>query len=558
MGTAKRLYLYGVSAISLLLLAVGLYNLIAVVLGELGDALGASVIGTGATGREQISLAIALVLVAGPVFAIHWWLVGRGLRGTDAAAVDDRRSSLRAFHLGFVSSVALAFAAWAALRLIDRAMSALLGVADRSEGVATDELALLIVAIPIWRFHWNVRTAELRRGRQAGAIGLARLHRYGWAFIGLVMLVVGSSQVLETLLSVLIGREGFGGIDRWWLEPLSWSISMIVVGAVILAIHADDARRAIDGAAAIGEDERPSTIRAVYFALVILLALVDVAATLAASIAELGRLGLGVAVDATFAGFLERGVGPLVVAIPFALAGWLHWTFRRHEAAGRGPVALADAERVALHLCSIVGLAFLAAGAARMLGRVLELLIGATVGDDFFRFETAWFIGQLVVGALFWAPAWVAILRRRAADPDAARRATVTRAYLYLVVAAALLAAIPSAAFVLFRLIDTLLGGGGVGLGSDVALPIAIVGVAGLGAAYHGRIVIEDLRAAASAPTTSPATLAPTTQTVPLIAGLPRGASLDLVLRGGDGADLTAVADALRQHLPPGVVLEGR
>ena len=557
MGAAKRLYLYGVSAISLLILAIGLYLLVAVVLGELGDAFGASVIGSGATGREQISLAIALVLVAGPVFAIHWWLIGRGLRGTDEAAVDDRRSGLRAFHLGFVATVALAFAALATLELIDRVLGTLLGVPDRGQGPATDDLAMLIVAIPIWRFHWGLRTLELRRGRQAGAIGLARLHRYGWAFAGLMMLVVGSSQVLQTVASVLIGREGFGSADRWWLEPLSWSISVMIVGAILFAIHADDARRAIAEAVAIGEDERPSAVRGVYFGLVQLVVLGYIAVTLASVIAELGRLVLGVAVDASLPGLLERVVGPLIVAVPFVAAGWLHWTYQRREAAERGPVALADAERVALHLSAIVGLTFLAVGAARMIGRFLELVLGGTVGDDFFRYETAWFIGQLVVGAAFWAPAWAAILRRRAMDAPAERRATVTRAYLYLVVAAALLAAIPSAAFVLFRLIDTVLGGGGAGFGLEVPLPIAVVVVAGVVAAYHGRIVIMDLRAEAPAPGATPATVASTTPAVTLTAG-PAGASLDLVLRGEDGTDLTAVADALRQHLPPGVVLEGR
>ncbi|HEX6867564.1 MAG TPA: DUF5671 domain-containing protein, partial [Candidatus Limnocylindrales bacterium] len=279
------------------------------------------------------------------------------------------------------------------------------------------------------------------------------------------------------------------------------------------------------------------------------------------SIAELGRLALGVADDASPAGLLERVVGPLLIAIPIVVAGWLHWTYQRREAAARDPIALADAERVALHLTAIVGLAFLAVGAARLVGRLLELLVGTTVGDDFFRFETAWFIGQLIVGLVFWAPAWAEILRRRAADADAARRASVTRAYLYLVVAAALLAAIPSAAFVLFRLIDTLLGGGGVGLGSEVALPIAIVLVAGLVAAYHGRIVVGDLRALAAAQAPAPATIEDVAPAAPTVAGRsmpPSAASLDLVLRAEDDTDLAAVADALRAHLPPGVVLEGR
>ena len=54
MDTAKRVYLYTASAVSLLVLSIGFYNLVAVALGELSDAFGASVIGGGAgTGREE-------------------------------------------------------------------------------------------------------------------------------------------------------------------------------------------------------------------------------------------------------------------------------------------------------------------------------------------------------------------------------------------------------------------------------------------------------------------------------------------------------------------------
>ena len=44
MGTVKRVYLYSVSAISLLVLSIGLYDLVAFVFGELTDALGANIL----------------------------------------------------------------------------------------------------------------------------------------------------------------------------------------------------------------------------------------------------------------------------------------------------------------------------------------------------------------------------------------------------------------------------------------------------------------------------------------------------------------------------------
>lgn len=93
-------------------------------------------------------------------------------------------------------------------------------------------------------------------------------------------------------------------------------------------------------------------------------------------------------------------------------------------------------------------------------------------------------------------------------------------------------------------------------LGSDIAIPIAVVAVAAVVAAYHGRLVVSDLRlASAQRPTAvAPVAVAQKAAT-PTVADAPT--TLALVLRGQGGEDLEAVADSLREHLPPGNLLEG-
>jgi hypothetical protein len=558
MGVAKRLYLYLVAAISLFVFATGAYNLVAVVLGEISDALGASVIGSSAAGREQVSLAIALVVVGGPVFAIHWWLVSRSWRGTDQAAMEDRRSAIRAFHLGLVATIALAVSTFAALQIVDGTLRTVLGATETDGGRASDDWAMLLVATPVWWYHWRRRAADIRHDVLMGsAAWLTRLHRYVWAFAGIMLLVVGASQVLETVASVLIGRSGFGADERWWVGPLCWSIALIVVGLGVFAFHAADARHTISDAAVIGTDDRATAIRASYFAAVMLVAVVVVAMAGASSIAELLRLAMGVADDVSLEGLLERVVGPVIVAIPYVVAGWLHRDAQRHEAAALGTGRVIAADRLTLHLAAAVGLAFLAVGAARLIGRILESAVGSVGAGEFFRYEIAWFIGQALIGAILWIPAWTLVLRRRAADPLAERHAAVSRAYLYLVVGVSLVAAVPSAAFTLYRLIDTLLGGRGVRLGEELALPIAAVIVAGLVAWYHGRLVVSDLRAAAPASVVATAIPGepPTVLVTEAVPG-PAVASLALILRGPRGSDLPAIVGDLRTHLPPGVSLQ--
>ena len=562
MDSAKRLYLYVVSAVSLFVLSMGLYNLVAVVLGELADALGANIIGGGGSvGREQISLAIALVAVGSPVFAVHWVLVGRGWRGSDDTARNDRHSAIRALHLGLVATVALALGVFAAIELLNYLFGTLLGT-DPGGVRPTDSVALLLVATPVWWYHQRRRSIDLRHDRLSRAAAwITRLHRYAWALVGLMLLVGGLSQVIETLLSILIGREGFGDGADWWLVPLTSSLARVIVGAGLFWAHADDARRAIGDAGLIGEDDRASALRATYFGAVILVALSDVGVTVASSLAELGRWVLGVSEGIGTSAFLELVVGPPLVAIPFAIAGWLHWTAWRREAAGRSPEALAAAERLALHLTAAVGIIFLAVGTGQLLGRLFEVALGVAPDNDFLRFELAWFVAQIVVGVALWIPAWTLVMRRRLANPTTERQVTTGRAYLYLAVGAALIAAVPSAAFTLYRVVDTLLGGGGVALGSELSIPIAVVIVASLIALYHGRLLLSDLRSAqpSALVVAGPSAVVVVAEQPSAVApaAVP-GVSLALTLRGPAGADLESAADALREHLPADLVLEDR
>ena len=55
---------------------------------------------------EQASAAIAMIVVAGPIYALHGWFAGRGLHGETEAALDERRSAIRALYLGRHRSIA--------------------------------------------------------------------------------------------------------------------------------------------------------------------------------------------------------------------------------------------------------------------------------------------------------------------------------------------------------------------------------------------------------------------------------------------------------------------
>lgn len=551
MGAARRLYVYTVAGISLLVLAIGVENLVALILGEIEAAFGSGLIGGQSTGRERVSLAIALVAVGTPIYGIHWWLANRGLERADAAADADRRSAIRAVYVALVATGGLLVAAMAASGLVERVIGAVIGAPDLAgDRQVSGEVAQLLVGGVIWGAHWRRGEIDLRRDPLALTAGsLHRLHRYVWAFIGLILAVVGSSEVIETVLRALIGRSGFGDGDRSWLGSLAASLSMILIGLAILWLHLDAARRSIRDHDPIGTDDRTSTLRAAYVSVVLLVSIAVVAFLAASAFAELLRLILGVSEATDIPSALELVAGPIAVALPFAVAGWLHHHLRRQEAAGVSPEILAAADRARSHVAAGVGLTFLAAGAAQLLGRLVEVVVGTPAQGAFVPFELAWFVSQATVGAVLWAIAWSTVLRHRILEPSHERTALFGRAYLYLAVGASLVAAVPSAAYSLYRVVDTLLGGTTVALASDLSIPVAIVIVASITAAYHVRILLADLRHGAR-PEPDVALARPP------IAPADRPSSLRLTLRGPAGTDLGSLAQALRLRLPPGVVLE--
>src|SRR5688572_21363159 len=137
--------------------------------------------------REQISLALALVLIGAPAWYLHW----RGAQRAAARSDEDRASPLRSGYLHLVTFVT-------ALLVFVHAHFALTGVlgewlqqAPASGQLGGDlfapplaqrvigPLAMVAVAGPTWAFH--ARTAAVDRRLTAvrgGAAAIRRLHTY--------------------------------------------------------------------------------------------------------------------------------------------------------------------------------------------------------------------------------------------------------------------------------------------------------------------------------------------------------------------------------------------
>ncbi len=574
MGTARRLYLYIVSAVSLLALSVGVGALLTTVLRELEDALGGSLIINGSASREQLSYAIALIVVGGPIFAIHWWLARRGMRATGARGIEERASGVRAWYMALAQAVALG----ASLAALIALASALLGGVVGAAGPQTwsGSLAIALVAVPVWTVFALTRSAEIRATRMTGAAAwFTRLYRYGGMFAALMVLLAGAAGLVATILSVLVGRPDFGIADAWWRGVAAGQVASIVVGFGAWVLHWRDAASTIRDASLIGEDERRTRLRATYFGGVLLVTVSWCAMVVAGAVADLGRWLLGTS-GGDVGAFLEQVVGPPLAMVPVALAAAWHTRHAAREAAGLGEAEAVSARRNGLVLVSLVGLAFIAAGSVQLIELVIAQVASpgqvALIAARGPASEMTWHLAQLVVGAVLWLPAWAGILALRARDPATERASAVTRADLFLVVGAAIVAAVPAATMTLYRMLDTILGGQSARpLLDELAFPIAIVIVAVVIGAYHGWLLLGDIRATGQATeeaegeteaasggagieAVGAAGVAGSAHAV--LAGEPAELELDLTVHAPPGTDLAALLAGLREHMPPGSTLE--
>jgi Domain of unknown function (DUF5671) len=561
MQNARRIYLYLLSAISLGVLATGLFLLLHVLLDALGVGRGTP-LGGGGADRQQLSLALALVGVGFPVWGVHWWLAERGLRPDAPRAEEERGSGMRALYLSAVLGVTLLFGARDAIEVLHHLVGSVVGAPDATFGSdAAGTLAGLLVAGLLWAYHVAVRRRDMATGpmREAAA-WLPRLYLYGAALIALQLMLNSLASLFGLLGEVLAPPANGAVVDAGYRTyTLAYETSIVMVLAVVWLAHVWYARRLIDDPGWRGASERPARLRLAYFVAAILIAAIVVLMR----IADAMRAILGPLFGATQGlGSTLIGTDPVrQIAVAFgaallwAIAWRLHLGWMRAEALQQDDAERSSlAEQLQLHVVAAVGLGFGAVGLAWLLGITFDVLLGGgrtAAADGFWRLQLATFVPFAILGAGMWLWAWSAAIGRYGGNPLREAGSVVRRAYLLVALAASILTGVASLGLVLYRLFGTILGvtlsGNTV---SELSTPIGFLIVAIAVALYHGVAQRRDAALRATQPAEAP----PPLETPSVDVSRPGGRKL--ILSGPDGANFEAAISGLRATLPPGYQLE--
>ena len=475
-GTTRRLFLYWLAFISLMLTASGLTMLVGSTLEQLFE----SSFGRGGS-SDQAAFGLAATIVGFPI----WLLLMRAGSKSLATYPGEAGSLGRKFYaysVLFISATVVAYAA-------TQTLSGLFSLDD----LGASDFAAPLVWAAVWYYHWRAESIEGQPSLVA--VALRKIYIYFTAAYGLVMLAAGAAFLLHGLLDnayTYLFRRNFLIDPRFsdsWNDEIRTATALAIVGGVWWWFHWHRGARG----------DRTFEIR---------LAAVYVLGIFGGLIVTVS--GISIAVFTLLIWFIDSELnssaashfGTFSTAIALTVVGVALWVYHRRvsQQDSAQDVSRAESgERVYRYLAAAVGLATLAIGVSLLVGRIVTLIVDASttsvIGSFNNTLPTAGAMTAILVGALLWVRYWI---QRQAsivtADAGAHEVATLSRrAYMFSVFGIAILATLISASTVLFRILLAVFDGDlRPQVFFDSQWGIGIVAAAALVSAYHWQVMKED------------------------------------------------------------------
>lgn len=442
MRTVRRLYFYAVAFISLEVVLWGLINLARTTFAP--DSVTSL--------AAQLAQALSLVLVGVPVFTLHWVAAQRSARGDE----DEHASAVRAVFLyGALLATLLPIVQniWALLnRSLMQAFTlptsqAILG---GGQNPADNLIAILMNGVVAAYFIHITRQDWQTISMPDMLSDVRRLYRYLWVTYALGLLVTGIYQILSFILYV--PTDAIGITSRAWMIN---GLALLLVSVPLWVWTWRTVQASLADAAESGSNLRLGVLY--------LLALGSVVIVLTSAGLVLNlilRLVLGESLN--FGEVMNELSNPLAVGIPFAgiwayYGGW----FKRSVDALSEPTRQAGIRRLYTYVLALIGLAASFIGISMLVSFILDLGLSRQIWGDSLRSNLAASLATLFAGLPLWLLTWRPMQAEALAATDTgdhARRSVVRKAYLYLVLFAAVIGGMVSAGAAIYQLLTALLG----------------------------------------------------------------------------------------------------
>lgn len=464
----RRLYFYGVSLISLIAIFIGLNTLLRVL-----DAIwfGSSAeFAIGTFSRDSIAGAGGTLLVATPIFLLHWGRVSQRRDGVE------EYSAIRKLFLYLAGAIALGYALFNAYELLYGLALLALGEPVRVSRIWPSgwlhALGMVAIGLGVQAYFLGILRADGDVGREVGWAGTwRRWYQTIAGLVGLGLLIAGGGGLIELLLRYLV--DTLSPVASAWLprQGTATNVALLVLGLALWRLnwvrwHA---------LAAQHPHEAQAALRRFY----LYGAAVAGAVVTLTPVAGMIRDVLWVLFSRSDTLWIVLG-DQLSTLVGFGAVGlvvWIgHWRYLQREAAAYGESEEgASIRRIYYYAVSAVGLAIMWVGLVEAVLVLLDFMLGR---DDWVMTQNLWVeplasgLSLIAVGAPVWASHWrVAqdIARREDVTGQAERASGVRKVYLYgVALVGAVLILFFLAQFV-YRILLMLLGDPSVTLGGAEA-----------------------------------------------------------------------------------------
>lgn len=442
MRTVRRLYFYAVAFITLEVVLWGLINLLRSIFQT--DVLSAG---------DTLARALALILVGVPIFALHWIWAQR----VSAADEEEHSAGLRAVFLYAVLLATLIPVVQNGLALVNRTfiegagMPAYRAFWGGTQTWLDNLIAIAMNAVAAWYFLTVLRADWQTLSNRENFADARRLYRYIWVLYSLLMVIIGTQQVIRFLLFVPGG--GLGGVGR---ELFINGAALLLIGAPIWFF----AWRTCQEAFFHQAEEQHSNLRLGVLYFLSLAGVLFVLSAAGVTLNVLLRWALGESL--TFAEVLRRVTGSVAMGVPLGAVwayygGWLGSDIRTVAEEQRR----AALWRIYLYILSFVGLVASFVGLALLVAFVIDAAAGGQLWGDEMRSRLAGALATLAVGLPLWLSAWRPLQKEALAEGaggEHARRSVIRKVYLYLALFGAVIGGMVSAVGLLFQLLQAVLG----------------------------------------------------------------------------------------------------
>jgi len=481
MSSTRRFYLYLVTLIALGIFAGGLGQLLSLIFDSTIRS-SATQVGRQAFSIQQLSLGLAMVVIAGPLWFFFWRSIQSRVRGN----IEEIGAGVRKFVLNLIqlgTSITVFVTAAEVLRF-------LISGAAVSRFPSGELSALIIVAI-IWFYHWRVSEKE---GHPSP---VARTWRRWYVYIlcgfGLVWLVEGVIQLVSAGILMLPFWQGTLVRANFWNYTTQMAVSHIVFGGIAWWFHWFR----------LAKGDFDSVLRQVYLYLVAISASgITALIALTVTLQRLLTLALG-GVTTTMSQHFQF----LGWAIPAMIVGAAVWAYHQQlvrEEKEQVTEQRQSAERVQLYLMSFVGFGTMAAGLIMLFGILLNLAIGVsgksiTAGAGWWQSQVGLCIALLIVGAPLWLFFWSRVIKRVEVGEAAEWRAQSRRIFLYGIVGIGVVTLVADLVNIVYQILNGILQSraGNILRESRWSLQTLIVAAPFL--LYHWRILRADQKRGAEA-----------------------------------------------------------